>query len=35
MLIAKNRNGPIGSVKVFCDVAVNAFRDLQRQEELL
>ena len=31
IIIAKNRNGPIGSVKAFCDVAVNAFRDIQNE----
>jgi replicative DNA helicase len=31
LIIAKNRNGPIGSVKAFCDVAVNAFRDIQNE----
>jgi replicative DNA helicase len=34
LIIAKNRNGPIGSVKAFCDVAVNAFRDIQNEEKI-
>jgi replicative DNA helicase len=29
-IIAKQRNGPIGSVRLFCDVAANAFRDMAR-----
>ena len=27
VIIAKQRNGPIGTVKLFCDIACNAVRD--------
>jgi replicative DNA helicase len=30
VILAKQRNGPIGTVELFCDVAANAARDLAR-----
>ncbi|HVN82287.1 MAG TPA: DnaB-like helicase C-terminal domain-containing protein [Terriglobia bacterium] len=33
MIVEKNRSGPIGTVKVFCDVASNAIRDCDYQRE--
>lgn len=30
--IAKHRNGPIGNVKVFCDVSINAFGNISRAD---
>jgi replicative DNA helicase len=27
--IAKQRNGPVGAIELFCDIACNAFRDLE------
>ena len=30
LIIAKNRQGPIGTVKMFCDITCGAFRDLGR-----
>jgi hypothetical protein len=31
MIVEKQRSGPIGTVKVFCDVASNAIRDRDYQ----
>ena len=27
--IAKQRNGPVGAVPLYCDIACNVFRDLE------
>ena len=35
VIVEKQRNGPIGTVRLFCQISCNAVRDQQQQEQLI